>query len=44
MEDKEPSSIQEAWESLGLILGVVLLGFFLFGLFVEVLKFFGIKL
>ena len=43
MEDKEPSPIQEAWESLGLILGVILIGFLLFGLFVEVLKFFGIK-
>lgn len=43
MEDKDPSPIQEAWQSLGLILGIILLGIFLFGLFMEVLKFFGIK-
>ena len=43
MKDEEPSVVQEAWSSLGLVLGVILLGFFLFGLFIEVLKFFGIK-
>lgn len=43
MKDEEPGGIQEAWSSLGLVLGVILLVFFLFGLFVEVLKFFGIN-
>jgi len=44
MEDEqEPKPIKEAWEALGTVLGIIVLGVFLFGLFMEILEFFGIK-
>ena len=43
MGDEGSSPIKEAWEALGLVLGIIVLGVFLFGLFVEILEFFGIK-
>jgi len=42
-EDKDPNPIKEAWEALGLVLGVILLLVLLFGSFMEVLEYFGIK-
>jgi len=42
MNNENPNPLQEAWEALGIVLGVILLLFFIFGLFVEILAMFGI--